>query len=130
MPGRPWQSRGTLLPSEAEIRAALHEVIDPELGLDVVSLGMVGNVAVDGGAVAVDLRLTTMSCPFWNLFVDQVDAAVLELDGVERVEVRFDRQRAWSPDRMTDEARRELQSFGLLPPSVSRPLKVLQGSAR
>jgi metal-sulfur cluster biosynthetic enzyme len=118
------------LPSEAEIRAALHEVIDPELGLDVVSLGMVGDVAVDGGAVAVDLRLTTMSCPFWNLFVDQVEAALVELDGVEHVDVRFDRRRPWSPDRMTHEARRELESFGLLPPSVSRPLRVLQWSGR
>jgi metal-sulfur cluster biosynthetic enzyme len=118
------------LPSEAEVRAALTEVIDPELGLDVVSLGMVGDVVVERGAVAVDLRLTTMSCPFWSLFVDQVEAAVLEVDGVDRVEVRFDRHRPWSPERMTPEARRELESVGLLPPSVARPLKVLQGSGR
>jgi ring-1,2-phenylacetyl-CoA epoxidase subunit PaaD len=118
------------LPSEVEVRAALREVIDPELGLDVVSLGMVGEVVVDGGAVAVDLRLTTMSCPFWNLFVDQVEAALFELEGVERVDVRFDRHRPWSPDRMSAQARRELESFGLLPPSVARPLKVLQGSRR
>jgi metal-sulfur cluster biosynthetic enzyme len=118
------------LPSETEVRAALREVIDPELGLDVVSLGMVGDVVVDGGVVAIDLRLTTMSCPFWNLFVDQVEDAVTEVDGVERVEVRFDRHRPWSPDRMTDEARRELESVGLLPPSVARPLKLLQESGR
>jgi metal-sulfur cluster biosynthetic enzyme len=105
-------------------------VIDPELGLDVVSLGMVGQVAVDGGAVSVDLRLTTMSCPFWSLFVDQVEAALLEVEGVERVEVRFDRKKPWSPDRMTDQARRQLESYGLLPPSVARPLKVLQESGR
>jgi metal-sulfur cluster biosynthetic enzyme len=118
------------LPSEAQIRAALHEVIDPELGLDVVSLGMVGDIAVDGSFVSVDLRLTTMSCPFWSLFVDQVEAALLEVAGVEEVEVEFDRSRPWSPDRMTPEARRELESYGLLPPSVARPLKLLQGSGR
>jgi metal-sulfur cluster biosynthetic enzyme len=118
------------LPSEAEIRTALHEVIDPELGLDVVSLGMVGDIAVEGSSVSVDLRLTTMSCPFWSLFVDQVEAALLEVGEVERVEVRFDRSRPWSPDRMTAEARRELESYGLLPPSVARPLKLLQGSGR
>jgi metal-sulfur cluster biosynthetic enzyme len=118
------------LPSEAQIHAALRDVIDPELGLDVVSLGMVGDVGLDGGAVSVDLRLTTMSCPFWDLFVDQVRAAVLEVEGVEHVDVRFDRRRPWSPERMTDEARRELESFGLLPPSVARPLKVLQESGR
>jgi metal-sulfur cluster biosynthetic enzyme len=118
------------LPSEVEVRAALHEVIDPELGLDVVSLGMVGDIAVEGDTVAVDLRLTTMSCPFWNLFVDQVEAAVREVEGVEHVEVRFDRRRPWTPDRMTPEARRELEAYGLLPPSVARPLEVLQGSGR
>ncbi len=118
------------MPSEAQIRAALHGVIDPELGLDVVSLGMVGKLAIEGGAVSVDLRLTTMSCPFWNLFVDQVEAALREVDGVERVKVRFDRTRPWSPERMTPEARRELEAFGLLPPSVARPLKILQGSDR
>jgi metal-sulfur cluster biosynthetic enzyme len=118
------------LPSEALIRERLRDVIDPELGLDVVSLGMVGNVALAGSDVSVDLRLTTMSCPFWSLFVDQVEAALLEVEGVERVEVRFDRKRPWSPDRMTDEARRELESFGLLPPSVARPLKMLQETGR
>jgi ring-1,2-phenylacetyl-CoA epoxidase subunit PaaD len=118
------------LPSDTDIRAALHQVIDPELGLDVVSLGMVGEVAVDGGTVAVDLRLTTMSCPFWNLFVDQVEGALLEVEGVERVDVRFDRSRPWSPERMTPEARRELESVGLLPPSVARPLAVLRAEGR
>jgi ring-1,2-phenylacetyl-CoA epoxidase subunit PaaD len=118
------------LPSEAGIRAALREVLDPELMLDVVSLGMVGDIAIEEGTVSVDLRLTTMSCPFWGLFVDQVEAALLEVGEVERVEVRFDRSRPWSPERMTPEARRELESYGLLPPSVARPLKMLQGSGR
>jgi metal-sulfur cluster biosynthetic enzyme len=117
------------LPSEPAIRAALRDVIDPELGLDVVSLGMVGDIGIDGEAVTVDLRLTSMSCPFWSLFVDQVEAALLEVKRVERVDVRFDRKHAWTPERMTEEARRELVSVGLLPPSVARPLKLLQESA-
>ena len=118
------------MPSEARIREALCQVIDPELMLDIVSLGMVGAVAADGSTVAVNLRLTTMSCPFWNLFVDQVEAALLEVDGIEHVAVRFDRKRPWSPDRMTPEARRTLEAQGLLPPSVERPLKLLQESGR
>jgi metal-sulfur cluster biosynthetic enzyme len=51
------------------------------------------------------------------------------VDGVERVDVRFDRKHPWTPERMTEEARRELVSVGLLPPSVARPLKLLQESA-
>jgi metal-sulfur cluster biosynthetic enzyme len=103
-------------------------VIDPELGLDAVSLGMVGAVEIDGGSVLVNLRLTSMSCPFWDLFVDQVEGAVGEIRGVERVEVRFDRSRAWSPELMSETARRELEAVGLLPPSVARPLAVLRAT--
>lgn len=105
--------------------AALRQVIDPELGVDAVALGMVGDVEIDGGSVLVNLRLTSMSCPFWDLFVDQIEGAVGEVEGVERVEVRFDRSRAWSPERMSEEARRELEAVGLLPPSIARPLGVL-----
>jgi metal-sulfur cluster biosynthetic enzyme len=117
------------LPSEASVRAALRDVIDPELGLDVVSLGMVGDIEIDRGTATIDLRLTSMSCPFWTLFVDQAEAAVLEVDGIELVDVRFDRKHPWTPERMTEEARRELVAIGMLPPSVARPLKLLQESA-
>jgi metal-sulfur cluster biosynthetic enzyme len=106
--------------------AALCHVIDPELGLDVVALGMVGDVEIDGGSVLISLRLTTMSCPFWNLFVDQIEGAVGEVEGVEEVEVRFDRRRPWSPERMSEDARRELEAGGLLPPSIERPLGLLK----
>jgi metal-sulfur cluster biosynthetic enzyme len=116
------------LPSDAAlpvdrdgVMEALRDVIDPELGLDVVELGMVGDIEVEEDSVRVGMRLTSMSCPFWELFVEQVKAAVGSLGDVGNVHVEFDRTQPWSPELMSERAREELDSVGLLPPSVRRP---------
>jgi metal-sulfur cluster biosynthetic enzyme len=101
---------------EATVHSKLKEVIDPELGLNVVELGMAGPIEVRGGDVLVSMRLTSMSCPFWELFVEQVKSAVGELDGVEHVRVQFDRTEPWTPGLMTPSARRQLEAVGLMPP--------------
>ena len=67
---------------QSKVMSVLRDVIDPELGINVVELGMVGDIEVDDGGVLVNMRLTSMSCPFWDLFVDQVKAAVGTVDGV------------------------------------------------
>jgi metal-sulfur cluster biosynthetic enzyme len=103
---------------------ALRDVIDPELAIDVVELGMVGEIEVDEGHVLVHMRLTSMSCPFWSLFVDQVEAAVGTVDGVRQVAVEFDRRTPWTPDLMSPAARAHLEAVGLMPPSVRRPANV------
>lgn len=102
------------------VHEKLREVIDPELGLDVVELGMVGPIEARGGEVLVNMRLTSMSCPFWELFVEQVRSAVGELDGVDRVAVQFDRTEPWRPELMTDSARSQLETVGLMPPRAVR----------
>ena len=104
----------------ATVHNKLREVIDPELGLDVVELGMVGRIEADDGVVLVNMRLTSMSCPFWELFVEQVRSAVGELDGVERVAVQFDRHEPWRPELMTEAARGKLEAVGLMPPPATR----------
>lgn len=106
--------------NEAAVHNKLREVIDPELGLDVVELGMVGPIEACDGDVLINMRLTSMSCPFWELFVEQVRSAVGELDGVGQVVVQFDRTEPWRPELMTDSARRQLEAVGLMPPSVAR----------
>jgi metal-sulfur cluster biosynthetic enzyme len=96
---------------------AMHDVIDPELGLDVVELGMVGAIEITDRDVLINMRLTSMSCPFWDLFVEQVNLAVEAVDGVDRVVVQFDRTEPWTPQRMSEPARRQLEAVGLMPPS-------------
>ena len=99
------------------VRDALHEVIDPELGINVVDLGMVRDIQFDGDTTVVYMVLTTMTCPFWGLFVDQVKMALSEVDGVGDVDVRFDPRHRWSPDLLSDSARWELEIQGMLPTS-------------
>jgi metal-sulfur cluster biosynthetic enzyme len=106
--------------NEAAVRDAMREVMDPELGINVVDLGMVGPITVADDGVLVNMRLTSMSCPFWELFVEQVYSAVGELEGVDQVRVQFDRTEAWTPELMTASARRQLEAVGLMPPSVRR----------
>jgi metal-sulfur cluster biosynthetic enzyme len=106
---------------EAKIHEALGKVIDPELGINIVDLGMVQEVEADGSRVAVSLSLTSMSCPFWELFVEQVRRAVGDVPGVGDVAVRFDRRRPWSPDLMSESARAELEAVGLMPPRFRQP---------
>lgn len=105
---------------ETAVRDVLREVIDPELGINVVELGMVGPIEVTGGDVVVNMRLTSMSCPFWELFVVQVKSAVGGVDGVDEVRVQFDRTEPWTPDLMSESARRQLEAVGLMPPSLRR----------
>ena len=109
------------------VRDALRNVIDPELAINVVELGMVGEIEEDEGRVLVLMRLTSMSCPFWDLFVDQVEAAVGAVAGVREVAVRFDRRHPWTPDLMSAAARAHLEAVGLMPPSVRRPASVGRG---
>jgi metal-sulfur cluster biosynthetic enzyme len=104
-----------------QVQQILGEVIDPELGINIVDLGMLQEVEIEGGRVEVSLGLTSMSCPFWELFSEQVGAAVRTVEGVEEVVVHFDRGKPWSPDLMTDEARQSLESVGLMPPRFRQP---------
>jgi metal-sulfur cluster biosynthetic enzyme len=106
---------------ETQVHEALRLVIDPELGINVVDLGMVREVQADGARVEISLSLTSMSCPFWDLFVEQVRAAVGDVPGVAEVGVRFDRSRPWSPDLMSEAARTELEAVGLMPPRLRQP---------
>jgi metal-sulfur cluster biosynthetic enzyme len=99
----------------AAIERALQEVIDPELGLNIVELGMVRQIDSDGEKTVVHMVLTTMTCPFWALFVDQIQTALEDIDGVGELDVRFDPRQPWTPAMMTDDARHELEIMGLLP---------------
>ena len=82
------QTSGPVGPSEAEVRAALAGVTDPELGSDIVELGMVRGVEITGGSVTVDIALTVAACPLRGQLRADVEAQVKVLKGVTSVEVR------------------------------------------
>ena len=76
-------------PTREQILAALETVDDPELHQDLVSLGMVEKVQIDGGAVALEIHLTTPACPLKGQIEREVRTAVLHVAGVESVEIAF-----------------------------------------
>ncbi len=88
-----------------EVTDALREVIDPELGLDFVELGLIYEVTVDSGAVHVTYTLTTPGCPIGPQVSEQIDEFVSELDGVQDVQSTLTFTPPWTPELMSDDAK-------------------------
>jgi metal-sulfur cluster biosynthetic enzyme len=84
---------------------ALRDVIDPELGLDFVELGLIYEVAVDDGDVSVTYTLTSPGCPIGPQVSEQIEEFVSDLDGVETVRSTLTFDPPWSPERMSDDAK-------------------------
>jgi metal-sulfur cluster biosynthetic enzyme len=93
------------MPTVEEVTDALTEVIDPELGLDFVELGLIYNVEVEGGAVDVTFTLTSPGCPIGPQVTEQIEEFVGELDGVQAVRPHMTFEPAWTPDRMSEDAK-------------------------
>ena len=74
--------------TETEVKNALRRVLDPDLGRDIVSLGFVKDVRIDGGKVAVKIELTTPACPVKEQLKAQAEDAVRRVPGVTRVRRR------------------------------------------
>jgi metal-sulfur cluster biosynthetic enzyme len=91
--------------AEEDVTEALMNVIDPELGLDFVELGLVYGVEIDGGKVTVTFTLTTPACPIGPQVSEQMQEFVGELDGVEEVVPRMIFTPPWSPDKMSEDAK-------------------------
>lgn len=87
---------------------AMRRVIDPELGLDVVSLGLVYSVTIVDDAVAIEMTLTTPGCPLHGSIEADVRRRLQDLPGVGSVDVTLVWDPPWTPDAMTDQARRAL----------------------
>ncbi|MFZ0091496.1 MAG: metal-sulfur cluster assembly factor [Solirubrobacteraceae bacterium] len=88
-----------------EVTDALRDVIDPELGLDFVELGLIYEVEVDGGAVHVTYTLTSPGCPIGPQVSEQIEEFVSELDGVQDVRSTMTFTPPWSPELMSEDAK-------------------------
>ena len=95
----------------ADVLLQLGQVIDPELGIDIVNLGMVYEVAVRGAEVRVEMTLTTPGCPLHASIEEQVRARVGELPGLGPVTVELVWDPPWTPLAMSDDAKRSLVFF-------------------
>lgn len=96
------------LPLLADVRAACASVADPEFGLSVDDLGLIYDIVVTDGAVAVAMTLTSASCPAGDVIVSAVRAAVGAVGGVVSVDVRLVWEPIWTPEMISPRGRDEL----------------------
>lgn len=88
-----------------DVMDALSNVIDPELGLDFVELGLIYGVEIQGRDVHVTFTLTTPGCPIGPQVTDQIQEFVGEIDGVGEIRSEMVFMPPWSPERMSEEAK-------------------------
>ncbi len=93
------------MPTVDEVEEALTNVIDPELGLDFVELGLVYDVEVAGDEVYVTFTLTSPGCPIGPQVSEQMEEYVGELEGVSKVFPKMVFNPPWSPDMMSEDAK-------------------------
>ena len=93
------------MPSVDDVEEALTNVIDPELGLDFVELGLVYGIEVDGGDVHIEFTLTSPGCPIGPQVTEQMKEFVSELEGVDTVNPHMTFSPPWTPDRMSEDAK-------------------------
>ncbi|HUF91860.1 MAG TPA: metal-sulfur cluster assembly factor [Candidatus Limnocylindria bacterium] len=86
--------------SPAAVERALEGVLDPELGLSVVALGMIYGIDVDGATARIRMTLTAQGCPLHKVMVTGVQAAAMTVPGLERADVELVFDPPWTPDRM------------------------------
>ncbi|MBI5388656.1 MAG: metal-sulfur cluster assembly factor [Verrucomicrobia bacterium] len=87
------------------VREALRTVDDPELGCNVIDLGLIYDIQIDGGLVGVKMTLTTAGCPMHESMIQGVKLALLKLEPVQDVEVELVWDPPWTADMMTPEGK-------------------------
>lgn len=99
------------LATEADIVEAMKDVVDPELGINVVDLGLVYGAQVHADrTVTLDMTLTSAACPLTDVIEDQTNKALLPL--VDAVRINWVWMPPWGPDKITDDGRDQLRALG------------------
>ena len=96
---------------EEKVIEALRQVDDPELGINIVDLGLVYDVAIEGDAVHVTYTLTTMGCPIGPMIEQQIKQMIEPIEGIDRVEAEMVLTPPWTPEKMSEEAKAALGMF-------------------
>lgn len=101
------------MPSRDQVLEALKVVKDPEIPVNVVDLGLVYEVEPkEDGVVDITMTLTSIGCPAQDIVKADAEIAVMRLEGVNAVNVDFVWTPPWSPDKMTEDGKRQMRMFG------------------
>ena len=93
------------MPTRDDVIEALRAVEDPELGMDIVELGLLYDVEVQGPRVQVCYSLTSMGCPAGPLIQQSIEEVVQSMPDVEQVETDLTWDPPWTPDKMSEDAK-------------------------
>lgn len=94
-----------------DVRETIRVVIDPEIGISVVDLGLVYDIAIEEEVCKITYTLTAMGCPVGPMLEQQFRTLATALPGIEEVECTMTFEPAWTPEKMSDEARAALGMF-------------------
>ena len=95
--------------TEPDIREALRQVLDPEIGVNIVDLGLVYRIEVEGARVRIAMTMTSPACPLADYLKDLVTSAIRDhVPDVADVDIVVEWEPPWDPDMMSDDARRQL----------------------
>jgi len=114
LPAAPAAAAAPAEPSagQAAVRAALSDVIDPDLGVNIVDLGFVRAVAIEGRTAVITMTLTSAACPLTHVMESQIRTELAALDCVEGFRVDWQWIPAWRPADITDSGREQLSAIG------------------
>ncbi|MCK4232252.1 metal-sulfur cluster assembly factor [candidate division WOR-3 bacterium] len=94
--------------TKAQVREALKKVIDPEIGINIVDLGLIYDVQVENDVPHVSMTLTVPGCPLANMLTRQAEQAVRAVEGVRDVKLELTWDPPWNPKMMSEDAKRKL----------------------
>lgn len=108
------QGSGTLPSPERldELEEAMRDVVDPELGINVVDLGLVYGIFEDDGVVTIDMTLTSAACPLTDVIEDQARGALVRSDLCTDMKINWVWLPPWGPDKITEDGREQLRALG------------------
>ena len=93
------------MPDKEQIIETLKKVFDPEIQVDIWSLGLVYNIGIEGNKVSILMTFTTPMCPYGPALMDDVRRQVSAVDGVGEVDIEITFSPVWGPDKMTEDAK-------------------------
>ena len=111
MPEPPPASAGET-PALEDLEEAMRDVVDPELGINVVDLGLVYGMAVDDRVATIDMTLTSAACPLTDVIEEQARAALTGSGMVDDIRINWVWMPPWGPEKITEDGREQLRALG------------------
>jgi metal-sulfur cluster biosynthetic enzyme len=99
-------------PSIEDLEEAMRDVVDPELGINVVDLGLVYGIQAEGGVATVDMTLTSAACPLTDVIEEQARSALVTPGLVDDLKINWVWMPPWGPDKITEDGREQLRALG------------------